>query len=195
MHDFKEKLKMSHEAEDLPCWAEIYHKAFPNVAAIISHRDDGEHQRKGIDRSVILTNAKQIWIDEKARDREYGGDILLEYISNDRTGALGWVEKPLLCDYIAVAYIPSAIAFLLPVLQLQAAWAKNREEWVARYKLPPARNSGYSTLNAAVPTDELYPAMGSFLRVRFTAPAPKPEPVAEQWRDPRVEQLTLEIRP
>ena len=83
VHDFSESLAASHRASDLPIWQEIYRQAFPNMVACIDHRDDGEHQRAGIDRSVILSNSKQVLIDEKIRYKDYG-DILLEYLSNDR---------------------------------------------------------------------------------------------------------------
>ena len=37
---------------------------------MVDHRDDGEHQRAGIDRSVILANSKQLLIDEKVRNKD-----------------------------------------------------------------------------------------------------------------------------
>jgi hypothetical protein len=39
------------------------------MAAMIDHRQDGEHQRAGIDRSIVLNNSKQILIDEKVREK------------------------------------------------------------------------------------------------------------------------------
>ena len=167
LHKFADSLSRSHTAEDCPAWLEIYRKAFPSMSTMISHREDGQHQRAGIDRSVILHNGKQVWIDEKARFRHYCGDILLEYLSNTRTGALGWVEKMLLCDYIAVAYLPSGCAFLLPVIQLQSAWEINREQWITQYGTIAAKNQGYETLNTPVPTNILFSAMGGQLRVSF----------------------------
>lgn len=170
-HDFTECLEQSHQCEDAPYWIEIYQNAFPNLQAAISHRKDGQHQRNGIDRSLILDNGKQLFVDEKARFGKYGayrGDILLEYVSNNVTGALGWVEKPLLADYIAVAFTVSGHAFLLPVPQMQAAWQKHKDEWVSKYSVPPAQNRSYQTLNCCVPTSELYAAIGKMLRVNFT---------------------------
>lgn len=168
MHDFYESLAKSHAAEDLPCWEEIYRNAFPTMVSFQNHRYDMDRQKAGIDRTITLVNGKQILVDEKARDRVYCNDILLEYISNDHTGALGWVCKPLLCDYIAVAYMKSGHAFMLPVLQLQQAWELNKHDWLKHYRIPPARNQGYKTHNVAVPTDKLFRAIGSQLRVQFT---------------------------
>lgn len=171
VHEFHESLSKSHEAEDNPCWVEIYQKAFPNVEAVINHREDGEHQRKGIDRSVILSNSKQILIDEKARFIADTGDVMLEYISNSRTSSAGWVEKPLLADYIAYAFIPSGTAYLFPVLQLQLAWAKHKSEWLSAYGTKRAKNEGYDTLNCPVPIPTVMSKIGKLLRVTFEVPA------------------------
>ena len=63
VHDFSDSLAASHRASDLSIWEEIYRKSFPDFLAMVDHRQDGEHQRAGIDRSVILENSKQILID------------------------------------------------------------------------------------------------------------------------------------
>lgn len=169
MNDFKKDLAWSHSCEDEKCWEEIYRTAFPTMIAMHSHQEDGQHQRAGIDRSVVLINSKQILIDEKARRISDTGDIMLEYVSNDRTGSLGWVEKPLLADYIAYAFIPSGTAYLLPVVQLQAAWAKHKQEWLGRFKTKAAKNNGYNTLNLPVPITILFGAIGQALRVKFSS--------------------------
>ena len=166
MNYFQKDLKYSHECEDEPFWGEIYRAAFPTMQKFLSHKQDGQHQRNGIDRSIILNNSKQVLIDEKARRIKDTGDIMLEYISNDRTHTAGWVEKALLADYIAYAFVPSKVAYLLPVIQLQAAWAKNKIVWLARYKTRIARNETYNTLNTPVPTPVLFREIGSMLRVR-----------------------------
>lgn len=175
VHDFQERLAFSHAAEDWPVWEEIYRKAFPSFSAMIDHRQDGEHQRAGIDRSVILSNSKQILVDEKARDpksltpedwKRYQ-DILLEYLSNDVTGAPGWVCKPLRADYIAYAVMCAGLCFLLPVPQLQLAWSNNSTEWIAQFGKKPARNPGYRTWSCPVPVNTLFPAIGKCLRVSF----------------------------
>jgi len=167
MNSFQQDLDFSHKCEDAPCWQEIYSKAFPDMQKILSHKADGNHQRNGIDRSIIMTNSKQILVDEKARRIKDTGDIMLEYVSNDRTKTLGWAEKALLADYIAYAFIPSGTAYLFPVLQLQSAWAKNKEKWINEYGTKIARNESYNTLNCPVKTNVLFAAIGAMLRVTF----------------------------
>ena len=168
VHDFADSLAASHRASDLPIWDEIYRKSFPDFLAMVDHRQDGEHQRAGIDRSVILENSKQILIDEKIRWKPYP-DIAVEYLSNDRTGAPGWVCKPLRADYIAYAIAPLGMCYLLPVIQLQQAWRRKGELWKASCFIVRAPNRGYTTLSAAVPVHELFSEIGRALRVPFAA--------------------------
>ncbi len=168
VHDFTESLAASHRASDLPIWEEIYRKSFPDFLAMADHRQDGEHQRAGIDRSVILQNSKQLLIDEKIRWKPYP-DIAVEYLSNARTGAPGWACKPLRADYIAYAIAPLGMCYLLPVIQLQQAWRRKGEIWKASCFIVRAPNRGYTTLSAAVPVHELFSEIGRALRVPFAA--------------------------
>ena len=168
VHDFADSLAASHRASDLPIWEEIYRKSFPDFLAMVDHRQDGEHQRAGIDRSVILENSKQILIDEKIRWKPYP-DIAVEFLSNDRTGAPGWACKPLRADYIAYAIAPLGMCYLLPVIQLQQAWRRKGELWKASCFIVRAPNRGYTTLSAAVPVHELFSEIGRALRVPFAA--------------------------
>ena len=168
VHDFADSQAASHRASDLPIWDEIYRKSFPDFLAMVDHRQDGEHQRAGIDRSVILENSKQILIDEKIRWKPYP-DIAVEFLSNDRTGAPGWACKPLRADYIAYAIAPLGMCYLLPVIQLQQAWRRKGELWKASCFIVRAPNRGYTTLSAAVPVHELFSEIGRALRVPFAA--------------------------
>lgn len=109
-NNFAECLEESHKAEDLPFWEQVYKRAFPTMIAMLNHRKDGDHQRAGIDRSIILENSKQLLIDEKIRGRnkitrKVYNDIALEYLSDKDKNTPGWVCKPLLADYIAYAML------------------------------------------------------------------------------------------
>lgn len=163
---------MSHAASDLPIWEEVYRKAFPDMVAMIDHRQDGEHQRAGIDRSIILANSKQILIDEKVRDKAYP-DVLIEFTSNDQTNAPGWAEKPLRCDYIAYCKKPLKQCLILPVIQLQTAWKQNKDYWLYDYGFKQAVNQNgngrqvYATLSCPVPDNILFKAIGQCLRISW----------------------------
>lgn len=94
IHDFKERLAWSQSFADEPFWEACYALAFPDMVGCFACPKDSESQRKGVDRLIHLSNGRTLYVDEKKRGKEYG-DILLEFVSNDRTGTLGWVEKKL----------------------------------------------------------------------------------------------------
>ncbi len=176
VHDFYKSLEKSHMAEDLPFWEQVYRGAWSDFSAMVNHRQDGEHQRAGIDRSVILTNSKQILIDEKVRYPAKSGhiytDILLEVISNDVYNTPGWVKKNLRADFIAYAIVGIGVCYLLPVPFLQKAWIVNGSAWEKKYGRKYAPNQGYNTVNVGVPVEVLFPAIGKCLRVPFAAEQP-----------------------
>lgn len=172
VHDFATSLDKSHAAEDWPVWETIYRRAFPDFAAMVNHRQDGWHQRQGIDRSVILTNSKQLLIDEKARGRnaktgKVYDDVALEYWSDEQRQVPGWVCKPLMADYIAYAILPLGRCYLLPVVQLQAAWSQHHAEWQEKYPAIRAVNTSWTTVSVGVPVATLFSAIGACLRVEF----------------------------
>lgn len=155
----------------MPFWEEVYRKAFPTFAQMFNCRSDGDHQRAGIDRSIVLTNSKQILVDEKVRFKAYD-DIALEYLSDEARGVPGWVVKPLLCDYIAYAIAPKGICHLLPVLQLQQAWRNNKDKWMEYFTIRAENETAgrrWTTLSKPVPLKELFQAIGNCLHVRFPA--------------------------
>lgn len=163
-HDFDDCLAYSHASSDSPVWERIYRKAFWNFHHMIDYRQNGEHQAAGIDRGVYLSNAKEILIDEKTREKHYG-DIALEYTSNDIRGTPGWVCKPLRADYIAYLVMKADICYLLPVPQLQLAWRRHGCDWKTKFKKIVAPNRGYNTLSVGVPVNDLFSSMGNALRI------------------------------
>lgn len=172
IHEFAPSLAMSHRAADWPGWLELYRAHFPTMVGCWDHRQDGDHQRAGIDRSILLANSKQILIDEKVRGRNKTtgrvyADILLETLSDRDRQTPGWIVKPLRADYIAYLIAPLGICYLLPVLQLQLAWSRYGDQWTAEYQTREARNNGWTTINVPVPANVLYPAIGSCLRSAF----------------------------
>lgn len=175
-HNFSESLAASHAAEDLPLWVEVYRAAFPTMIDFLNHRKDGQHQRNGIDRSIILENGKQILIDEKVRGRnkktgKVYPDIALEFMSDVARGQPGWVCKPLLADLIAYAIAPLGKCYLLPVVQLQQAWVKHGAIWKKLRTIEAYNREGkrtWTTLSACVPVGVLFGAIGECLRLNFT---------------------------
>lgn len=173
VNDFTECLEQSHAASELPFWGACYHSAFPTMIAMHNHRHDGQHQRAGIDRSIVLFNGKVIYIDEKVRGRNkithrVYEDILLEEISDKERNTPGWIVKPLMCDYIAYAIAPLGKCYLLPVIQLQTAWLTHSSLWKQEAKYPrEAKNNGWTTVNWPVSVPTLFRAIGDCLRASF----------------------------
>jgi hypothetical protein len=165
-HDFKESLARSHAAEDLAIWRQVYEQAFPTMQAMINHRQDGDHQRRGIDRSIILRNSKQILIDEKIRFKPYN-DILLEVWSDKKRRVPGWVAKDLLCDFIAYAVAPLGVCYLLPTQQLRHVWRAHGRRWYQSNFRPQADNGSWITESVVVPADELMAAIQDAMTIKF----------------------------
>lgn len=166
VHDFKEELNYSEKASDELFWFEVYKKAFPNMVNCMPCNGNTQSQRMGIDRAIFLANGKTLYIDEKKRRKTYR-DILLEYISSDTTNALGWIEKDLSIDYLAYAFMDTRTVHLYPWNLLRRAWILHREEWIRIYRIPPARNYGYNTLNVAIPPNILKSAITEAITIEL----------------------------
>jgi hypothetical protein len=125
VHNFTASLAMSERHSTARWWMDMYRRAFPRLASVVSVRDDGWAQRGGIDRLLTLSCGRTYSVDEKIRAEDWP-DILLEQWSDEARRIPGWIQKPLACDFIAYAYAPSGRCFLLPVPALQRAappWA------------------------------------------------------------------------
>jgi len=165
MNNFQEDLNFSNSASEEKFWHEIYKKAFPNIQGYIQCRDNGQGQKLGIDRIIYLTNGSILRIDEKKR-RESWNDILIEYgnlykkdnsFLND-----GWINKDLLIDYLAYAFLPLKRVYLLDWLILKKVWQTNKMIWYNKatnkesgFVLVSAENENYTTWSIAVPIETL----------------------------------------
>lgn len=172
-HDFAASLAKSAAQVDAPWWEPVYRQAFPDFASMVSVRDDGWAQRGGIDRVIVLESGKTVTVDEKVRDKDWP-DILWEYLSDRDKKVPGWCAKPLACDYIAYAYVPSQKCYLLPALQVRRAWLDHGTEWVFRanngtggYRIVDANNGRYVTRSVAVPVRDSIAAVRDAFCVRW----------------------------
>lgn len=194
LHDFQERLEMSQKASDEPFWENVYRRAFVGYVGNLPVLVDSPAQRLGIDRFVVLSSGKELRIDEKKRETVYP-DILLEYLSNDQTGAPGWIEKDLLIDYIAYAFMPAKRVHLYPWQQLRQTWVKYGPAWQKTYKKVPAQNAGYTTWSLAVPIAVLDEAIREVSVIQLGSVAAlgkNPEPVAI-WTPTMITEFCREI--
>jgi len=161
-HNFERSLAYSHDHADAPWWTLVYQAAFGQLLSCVSVRKDGWAQRSGIDRIVITEHGRRITVDEKVRSADWP-DFLLERFSDEGRRTAGWIQKPLDCDFIAYAFVPSETCYLLPTITLQRAWQLHGREWVKVYPEKRAYNEdrgrSWVTLSTAVPRDVLLLAM------------------------------------
>lgn len=161
IHDFAERLAMSEAARIQPFWHAVYQKHFSNMVACVLLQGDTASQRQGKDRAIHLANGQVLHIDEKSRDRADDRDILLEYLSNDRTGAPGWMECDKSIDYMAYAFVPLRRVYIFPWPQLRRAWLHYKAEWQATYAPVVTPNRTYRTYSTPVPTKVLQRAVST----------------------------------
>lgn len=164
LHNFEESLALSNSYADAEFWTDVYREAFPTLRSCVCVRQDGWAQRAGIDRVLTLECGRTIPVDEKAREKVWP-DILLEDWSDFERKKPGWVQKPLLCEFINYAFVPSKTAYLLPTQTLQRAWRLNGSAWTETYGHRAAKNNGYTTTSVPVPIDVLMRALSGAMKI------------------------------
>ena len=158
VNDFQTDLAYSQSTEHQPRWERFYRAAFGDIRSIGGYNDSLDTQRKGVDRVITLRNGNTVSIEEKVRRQEHP-DVLLEILSDVERGSLGWMEKLLLCDYIAYVWEAYGQGLLLPYQPLQQVWQENKGDWRREYGTVDAPNKGYITRNVPVPIDVLLNAI------------------------------------
>lgn len=169
LHDFYTSLAESERVADASWWEEVYRKAFPYFKSMEKVSSGTPEQKNGIDRIVHLQGGASILVDEKVRHDDYD-DILLEIRSAEERQTPGWACKPLHCDYVAYAFLPSRRCYFLPFPLLQKTLANNWNQWLRDCKRVEARNHGYTTVSLAVPIDTLQKAMSDASLIRWDVP-------------------------
>lgn len=150
VHRFRDSLAMSERHADSEWWMDTYRRAFPRLRSAVAVRQDGWAQRAGVDRVLTLACGRTYTVDEKVRAEDWP-DILLEQWSDEARRSPGWVQKPLACDFIAYAYAPSGVCYLLPVAPLQRAWRLHGRQWIKDYGQRRAQNPRYVSVSVPVP--------------------------------------------
>lgn len=141
---------MSERHADSSWWLDTYRRAFPRLQSAVAVREDGWAQRAGVDRVLTLSCGRTYTVDEKVRAEDWD-DILLEQWSDEDRRIPGWIQKPLACDFIAYAFAPSGICYLLPVVPLQRAWRRHGRRWITEFGQRRAQNEGYMSVSVPVP--------------------------------------------
>lgn len=154
-NDFDECFQIAEDGRHELFWDAVYKKYFYNMTNhMIGKHELCNSQKNGVDRIIYLENGKTITIDEKVRTKVYP-DIALEYLSNDQTGTLGWMEKDLSIDYLAYAFLPIKTVYLFDWIALKRAWNHYKNNWLERYFISIAPNKTYNTHSVCVPINIL----------------------------------------
>jgi hypothetical protein len=106
----------------------------------------------GID-TVVDLGKSVLLIDNKNRRRKYD-DVLLEETSNDRTGRRGWMHNSQ-TDIISYAFFNNGIIIENPILLWHEKLARWFQEHGKEYPIKYAKNPTYTTINRAVPINDL----------------------------------------
>lgn len=185
VHDFQSSLAYSHAQSDQPWWGEVYRRAFPDMVGMADLREDGWHQRAGRDRAIVLSSGRTVYVDEKVRTEVYD-DIAIEIWSQYPLNGQppyrpvpeakeGWARKPLDCDWLAYAFVPTATCHLLPFLGIRAAMEKSRMGWIRNadaeengFRWIVAPNRRYQTISIAVPIWILRGAIEDAMTITWT---------------------------
>ncbi len=154
IHSFHDKNEWANSPEHEEFLLEVYRGMFPSMVGNVKITVNCDAQHMGVDRLLVLGNNATIRIDEKLRAKDYD-DFLLEFVSNTKTRAPGWMDKDLAIDYLAYAFLPTRRCYLLPWHPLRRVWLLARERWIGSRPVKVAKNNGYDTLSVAIPTWEL----------------------------------------
>lgn len=153
-NDFNKQNNKSHSAEVTEFWLAVYMQYFSNMVCWMSPTQKCKAQFAGIDRVILLDNSRTVFIDEKIREKEWG-DILFEYVSNNKTMSKGWMDKDLTIDYLAYGFLDTEKAYIFDWRVLKRIWRFYKNKWIAQYPKIEAKNKGYTTISVAVPISEV----------------------------------------
>lgn len=178
VHDFEEKLSESEDQSLEPQWEAFYRGYFPDYHQMVRLKRDGELQKRGVDRLIILQCGKHIYIDEKVIRRWYGHILLEEWSVADydkesdtlMSGKkVGWaLDDSKLCDYVAYCVPERGWCAMIPFQELKTVFRRNIEEWRKEYGNPAVANSpGYQTVCVKVNWDTIVKALQYNMRRRF----------------------------
>lgn len=155
-HDFRSDLSDSQSHDQ--AFIELYRQIYPDLVGQTPVADCYA-QRHGVDRVLVLGNAKSIHVEEKLRFIDHR-DFLCEEYSNFQNRTPGWTVDPSkISDYVAYANVCTGQAYYLPYPDLRRACIRNLEEWGAAYGRIRVQNQGYTTINIPVPWDVVFQAM------------------------------------
>ena len=169
---FQHQLADSYNVEMNSLLNSFYKRFFYNVSDIIIHdikksnkntnSVDKAMQRQGIDKTIILEDSKEIFIEEKFRTNRFwdnrNTDILLEYVSIDNKNIPGWVYTSK-SDYLVIVFqsikFKDSELYIFPFEPIRS-WVRNNDSTFMKFKDVSAHNVSWNTLSKIVPLDIIF---------------------------------------
>ena len=147
IHDFDDSFSVArrHEPDVLEALAHF----FPGCTF---HPTDLEHDRAGMDWWMPEIGEG---VEAKVRPTQDDGDVLLEIVSNDRTGAPGWAVGQQAAHWLLMCWLSFNMFVVFDFDQLRALAIEKQDDWREKHGVIKARNRGYNTISIPVPWYEL----------------------------------------
>lgn len=116
-------------------------------------------ERRGIDR-IFRKDGREHTIEYKTDEKtQHTGNVFVETISNNQTGALGWAVKGL-ADCVIYYAVGIEEAAIIRSEELRAKIA----EWFFAYPTRAVKNRGYMTYGVLVPWEEFKKAADTVIK-------------------------------
>lgn len=152
MNNFITQLQDSKDTEISNIWNQKY-RLFPGLKEILL--TDLETDKLGGDKILVFEN-RNLYVDEKLRTTSYN-DILLEIISNNRTGKAGWaVDLNKITDILGYAVPNLNIVYFYKFKKLRTKLLQNLVIWKEHDDCTfpiKALNRSYTTISIGVPPE------------------------------------------
>lgn len=147
-HNFRDSLRVEAENSGNLFWADIYSRCFGSIR--IELVTDPGMQKLGVDRLVHFPDGRMLQIQEKFRQTDYGGDILLEYWSDKERRLPGWIAQDSAADFLTYN-VANKYAYVFSWPRLRSAWKRCHKRFVNEGRKIVAQNHGYTTHSVALP--------------------------------------------
>lgn len=179
VHDFGISVEKGSDTKNDPFFDEMYRRTFPTLDTIARTQSSASKvQKSGCDVVIILSSGREIRLDEKRRFGTFT-DIALEYkhVYSGGGSADGWIEKDLAIEYLAYGIIRLKQGYIIPWIDLQKVWRKNKAEWIRNginkeqgFFNAEAKNDGYISHSCCVPADVLMREIAGIYAVDLNHP-------------------------
>jgi hypothetical protein len=163
VHDFYENQKVL-DPETVRFLDNLYRATWPTLTKIERleyNKTEREAYMQKHEIDVILTciGGRQKLVEEKIRRKDWGDDVLIEYLQSEGLNDPGWIYK--LRDDVVLSYHikPTRRTELLPGKWLKKAWLRHEDEWKSEYGVRHNPGANGTTWNCPVPTSVLWRAI------------------------------------